>query len=291
MYRIKIILLLILISMPLLSKAQRYWKSYRNEAHIGIGVSNFLGELGGANQIGTDGFKDLELLETRLAFTAGLRHRMSQRFYVNTSFSYGKLGGDDDLTLEFFRRYRNLNFKTNIYELSCNLEYAFVKDKTGARYRVKGVRGHKAYELSMYGFIGIGGFYFNPKGEYNGGWVKLQPLKTENVHYNRLQLVVPVGIGIKYGIDRRWSVGFQYGLRKTFTDYVDDVSTVYIDPNILRENGGELAVQMANKSDGEFPYITAVGEQRGDPTDKDAYMFAIFSVNYKIRTSRRSPTF
>ena len=161
----------------------------------------------------------------------------------------------------------------------------------GARYRLKGVRGHKAYELSMYGFIGIGGFYFNPKGEYDGKWIELQPLKTENVNYNRLQLVVPVGIGIKYGIDRRWSVGFQYGLRKTFTDYVDDVSTVYVDPDILRENGGEIAVYMANKSSGEFPYITYVGEQRGDPTDKDAYMFATFSINYKIRTSRRSPTF
>ena len=291
MYRIKIILLLILIAIPFLSNSQSYWKAYRNEVHIGIGASNFLGELGGANQIGTDGFRDLELLATRLAFTAGLRHRMSQRFYINTDFSYGRLSGDDALTLEFFRNYRNLNFKTNIYELTCNLEYAFVKDKSGARYRLKGVRGHKAYEFSMYGFIGFGGFYFNPKGEYQGRWIELQPLKTENVDYNRLQFVVPVGVGIKYGIDRRWAVGFQYGLRKTFTDYIDDVSTVYIDPDILRENGGEIAVQMANKSSGEFPYITYVGEQRGDPTDKDAYMFAIFSINYKIRTSRRSPTF
>lgn len=273
------------------SVAQIRWKSYRNEVHIGIGASNFLGELGGANQIGTDGFRDLELLATRLAFSAGLRHRMSQRFYINTTLSYGRLSGDDALTLEFFRNYRNLNFKTNIYELTCNLEYAFIKDKSGARYRLKGVRGHKAYELSMYGFVGFGGFYFNPKGEYNGRWIELQPLKTENVDYNRLQFVVPVGIGIKYGIDRRWALGLQYGLRKTFTDYIDDVSTVYADPDILRENGGEIAVLMANKSNGEFPYITKVGEQRGDPTDKDSYMFAIVSINYKIRTSRRSPTF
>ena len=291
MYRIKIILLFILIVIPSLSNSQSYWKAYRNEVHLGIGVSNFLGELGGANQIGTDGFRDLELLETRLAFTVGLRHRMSQRFNINTTFTYGKLGGDDDLTLEFFRRYRNLNFRTNIYELAANLEYAFIKDKTGARYRLKGVRGHKAYDLSMYAFVGFGGFYFNPKGEYNGKWIELQPLQTEGIKYNRLQFVVPVGVGIKYGIDRRWAIGFQYGLRKTFTDYVDDVSTVYIDPNILRDRGGEIAVYMANKSDGEFPYITAVGEQRGDPTDKDAYMFATISINYKIRTSRRSPTF
>jgi len=291
MYRIKIILLFILIVIPFLSNSQSYWKSYRNEAHIGIGVSNFLGELGGANQIGTDGFRDLELLETRLAFEVGLRHRMTERFAINPTFSYGRLSGDDDLTLEFFRRYRNLNFKTNIYELSCNLEVAIIKDKTGARYRIKGVRGHKAYELSMYGFVGFGGFYFNPKGQYEDRWIELQPLKTENVEYNRLQFVVPVGIGIKYGIDRRWSVGFQYGLRKTFTDYVDDVSTVYADPDILRANGGEIAVYMANKSNGDFPYITYVGEQRGDPTDKDAYMFATININYKIRTSRRSPTF
>jgi len=289
MKRLAIVMLFVLF--PLLSNAQSRFKSYRNEVHIGIGVSNFLGELGGANQIGTDGFRDLELLETRLAFAVGLRHRMSERFSINPTFSYGRLSGDDDLTLEFFRRYRNLNFKTNIYELSCNLEIAIIKDKMGARYRLKGVRGHKAYELSMYGFLGFGGFYFNPKGEYQDKWVELQPLRTENIRYNRLQFVVPVGVGIKYGIDRRWSVGFQYGLRKTFTDYIDDVSTVYADPDILRSNYGELSAYMANKSNGDFPYITAVGEQRGDPTDKDSYMFAIFNINYKIRTSRSSPTF
>lgn len=287
----RLIIVMLFVTVPVLINAQSRFKSYRNEVHIGIGVSNFLGELGGANQIGTDGFRDLELLETRLAFAVGLRHRMSERFSINPTFSYGRLSGDDDLTLEFFRRYRNLNFKTNIYELSCNLEVAIIKDKTGARYRLKGVRGHKAYELSMYGFLGFGGFYFNPKGEYQDKWVELQPLRTENIRYNRLQFVVPVGVGIKYGIDRRWSVGFQYGLRKTFTDYIDDVSTVYADPDILRSNYGELSAYMANKSNGDFPYITAVGEQRGDPTDKDSYMFAIFNLNYKIRTTRSSPTF
>lgn len=287
----RLIIVMLFVTVPVLINAQSRFKSYRNEVHIGIGVSNFLGELGGANQIGTDGFRDLELLETRLAFAVGLRHRMSERFSINPTFSYGRLSGDDDLTLEFFRRYRNLNFKTNIYELSCNLEIAIIKDKTGARYRLKGVRGHKAYELSMYGFLGFGGFYFNPKGEYQDKWVELQPLRTENIRYNRLQFVVPVGVGIKYGIDRRWSVGFQYGLRKTFTDYIDDVSTVYADPDILRSNYGELSAYMANKSNGDFPYITAVGEQRGDPTDKDSYMFAIFNLNYKIRTTRSSPTF
>ena len=281
---------MLFVMFPLLINAQSRFKSYRNEVHIGIGVSNFLGELGGANQIGTDGFRDLELLETRMAFAVGLRHRMTERFAINPTFSYGRLSGDDDLTLEFFRRYRNLNFKTNIYELSCNLEIAIIKDKMGARYRLKGVRGHKAYELSMYGFIGFGGFYFNPKGQYQDKWIELQPLQTENIKYNKLQFVVPVGIGIKYGIDRRWAVGFQYGLRKTFTDYIDDVSTVYADPDILRANNGEIAVIMANKSNGDFPYITKVGEQRGDPTDKDSYMFAVFSINYKIRTSR-NPTF
>jgi hypothetical protein len=56
----------------------------------------------------------------------------------------------------------------------------------------------------------------------------------------------------------------------------------------LTAANGSLAAEMADKSDQEFPYITAVGEQRGDPRDKDSYMFAIFSLSYKLRTGRSS---
>lgn len=288
----------LVILVPQFADAQRYkqrWKAYRSEVHIGAGATNFLGELGGADQIGTDYFKDLELNQTRLAISAGLRYKLSQMFALNTHLSYGKVSGDDDLTKEFFRNYRNLNFKSNIYELNSNLEFSFIREQTGARYRLKGVRGQRAFEMSAYGFVGVGLFYFDPKGEIDGEWVRLRPLNTEGQglsstrkKYSNFQFAIPLGIGFKYSFDRRWGIGLEYGIRKTFTDYIDDASKTYYDNGELFLQKGALSAAMADKSTKDFPYITAAGEQRGDPRDKDSYMFAIISINYKLRTGRSS---
>lgn len=291
-----ILLVLSILILPGIVEAQRYkqrWKSYRSELHFGMGPSNFLGELGGADQVGTNYFKDLEFGQTRLAVAAGLRYKLSQVLALNTKLSYGKVSGSDDLTKEFFRNYRNLDFKTNIWEASTNLEFAFIREQVGHRYRLKGVRGQRGFEISAYGFVGVGVFYFNPKGSLGDEYVNLQSLGTEGQgisstrkKYSKVQLAIPLGIGFKYAIDRRWGVGLEYGIRKTFTDYIDDASKTYYDNNEILSFNGAVAAAMADKSDQEFPYITAAGQQRGDPRDKDAYMFAIISINYKIRTGR-----
>jgi len=298
MRKLQVILILMVMLIPTLVSAQRYkqrWKAYRSEVHFGVGATNFLGELGGADQIGTNYFKDLELSQTNLAVAAGLRYRLSQLLALNTNLTYGRISGDDALTQEFFRNYRNLNFRSDIIEFSSNLEISFIKEQVGARYRLKGVRGARGFELSGYGFVGLGVFYFNPKGEYRGEWVNLQELNTEGQgltntrkEYSRVQLAIPVGIGFKYNFDRRWGIGLQYGIRKTFTDYIDDVSKTYYDNSALLQQNGFLAAEMADKSDKEFSYITATGEQRGDPRDKDSYMFAVITINYKLRTGRSS---
>ncbi|MBK8415744.1 MAG: outer membrane beta-barrel protein [Bacteroidetes bacterium] len=236
-----LLLVLSILILPGIVEAQRYkqrWKSYRSELHLGIGPSNFLGELGGADQVGTNYFKDLEFGQTRLAVAAGLRYKLSQVFALNTKLSYGKVSGSDDLTKEFFRNYRNLDFKTNIWEASTNLEFAFIREQVGHRYRLKGVRGQRGFEISAYGFVGVGVFYFNPKGSLGSEYVSLQSLGTEGQgisstrkKYSKVQLAIPLGIGFKYAIDRRWGVGLEYGIRKTFTDYIDDASKTYYDNN------------------------------------------------------------
>lgn len=299
----KFFLFILVFSLPTLVLAQR-WKAYRYEVHFGLGAANFLGELGGANQIGTNYFRDLEIKETRFAAMVGLRFKINEYLAIKTNLSYGKVAGDDKLTKEFYRRWRNLNFKSNIYEFSTNLEASFMKEQVGHRYRLRGIKGQRGFEMYTYGFVGVGVFYFNPKGLYNGTWIDLQPLGTEGQGvyltrkpYSRFQVCMPIGFGFKYTIDRRWGVGLEYGLRKTWTDYIDDVSTTYVDPTQLKAGpGGEQAAIMANRSNGGNlvppgdPYynVTSAGQQRGDPTDHDSYMFAIFSVNYKLRTGRNN---
>ena len=115
MKKLIIYTIVLLFSLPAVSNAQRLknrWKGMRAEIHFGIGATNFLGDLGGANQIGTHAFKDFEFSQTRLAASFGYRYKMTSSIAINTSLSYGQVAGDDKLTTEFFRSYRNLNFKT-----------------------------------------------------------------------------------------------------------------------------------------------------------------------------------
>jgi hypothetical protein len=282
MNKIFLRLLLASLVMPMMSHSQAFskrWKAYRIEYDFGVGASNFLGELGGANQIGTHAFKDLELSQTRLALCAGLRYRLSQFIALHPHLTYGRVAGDDKLTTEFYRNYRNLNFRSDIFEFNTTIEFAVVKEQYGRRYH-------------------LGVFYFNPQGQYHGQWYDLQPLGTEGQgaietrkKYARLQFCVPIGLGFKYAVDRHFGIGLEFGLRYTFTDYIDDVSKTYVEPSLLASNGGSIAVALADKSlieqfGNKYKSITEAGAQRGDPRHNDSYMFAIFSVNYKLKTGR-----
>lgn len=286
-------ILYIIISVEADAQRSR-WKMVRWELSLGAGASNFLGELGGANQIGTNYFRDFEWSQTRFGAALGLRYRLSEFFSLNSHLTYGSVSGDDKLTEEFFRHYRNLNFRSHILEWNLNFEAAFQQEQVGHRYRLRRVKGQKGYEIYAYGFVGIGVFHFDPKTDYKGVAYRLQPLGTEGQglvpsrkKYNLWQLCVPIGFGFKYTIDAKWGVGIEYGMRKTFTDYIDDVSTSYFDLLAIQAAYGNVAAQLADRSLGLHPSaITAYEQQRGDPRDLDAYMFALFSINYKMRSKR-----
>ena len=293
MKKIVLLILTALLLAPAISEAQR-WKRQRYEFSFGLGISNFLGELGGANQIGTNYFRDLEWSLTRMAASVGLRYKLRNYFALKSHLTYGRITGDDKLTTEYFRNYRNLNFFSDIYEFNVNFEGAFQQEQVGHRYRLRKVRGMKGYELYTYAFVGVGVFYFDPKTTYKGTTIRLQPLGTEGQglipsrnRYSLVQLCIPVGIGFKYTIDRTWGVGLELGIRKTFTDYIDDVSTTYFDFNNY-PNANQDAAALSDRSNQSDPVVTTPGEQRGDPRDKDSYMFGIFSINYKLKNGRNN---
>jgi len=261
---------------------------YRYELIGGLGATNFLGDLGGANQIGTHGFKDFEYVLTRPAITLGVRNKVGQYFSVKNNLCWGVVRGDDKLTEEPFRHNRNLNFRSQIWELSTQFEFNFIREQKGHIYRIKGVRGLQHKDRQIYLFGGAGAFYFNPKGEWNGKWYALEPLHTEGVSYSRINFMVSVGGGMRFAINRYWGVGFELGMRQTFTDYVDDVSKNYPDPKIF--NGNQVAEHFSNPSvpsDPNYCY-PCTGEQRGDPKHKDSYMFGVFNVGYKVMYRKRS---
>lgn len=278
------------------------WKKYRKEFYCGVGSSNFLGDLGGLDRIGTD-FSPADLEWTLNSFSAGIGYKYKVFKWLNLGIgtNYLKVRGDDKLTKDPYRSNRNLNFKSNIFELMGRIEFVYMHNKVGNKYGIKKTFNRRmktaSYDLSI--FTGVGGFYFNPKGkDHTGAWVKLRPLHTEGQglpgapkQYGNYSICIPLGVSYRYYIERTWVIGLEFIFRKTFTDYIDDVSTVYYNKQLLQQNYGSKTVQMADPSLGKIfgatePDASGKGAQRGDK-EKDSYMSLQVTVGYIIKDNSR----
>lgn len=221
------------------------WKFYRHEVNAGIGPSNFLGELGGSKGIGTNGWKDLKFNTTKFMTTFGYKYMVHPYFSVRTNFYIGMVSGDDATTKNEIRQNRNLSFRSMLYELSVLAEFYPFRERNYHAYRLRGLKGKNILNLSPYIFVGVSVLGFNPKAQYQGQWYALQPLGTEGQgidgnpdKYKRVTVAFPMGIGLKYAINKQWSVGAEFSGRFTLSDYIDDVSTnYYLKDEIVAQNG------------------------------------------------------
>ena len=315
--RIKTIILCLIVIIPSLAEAQR-WKRQRYEWVTGIGATQFLGDLGGRNQVGSDYFLDMDAASTRYIVNLGFRYKISQYISAKTGFSFGEVAGDDKFTQEPYRNNRNLHFRSPVVEWATQIEVSWMRESTGSRYKIRRVRGRgrKGSQVYVYGFAGVALLYMNPMAKFDGKWHSLRKLHTEGQgfvpsrkEYSNWQFSIPFGIGMKYTIDKKSSIGLEYGLRKTFTDYMDDVSTTYVytkeghrrDPaaaeQIITALGYDnVAIGLADPSLAPVPEgidsfggacSACPGQQRGDPTDLDSYMFLMITYQRKIRTTRK----
>jgi hypothetical protein len=290
-------LFLAILVIPLISKSQQ-WKKTRKEILFGSGAANLLGDLGGADQIGTHLMKDLEISLTRPLVAGGYRYKISPTMAVKGFGGWARLTGNDLLTAEPARNNRNLSFRTNIFTASAQFEYSVIEEKVKSRYS----RRSKKFPLNIYFFGGLGFFYFNPEAQYyDGKWYKLKPLNTEGQglegsegrDYSLFQFCVPLGVGFKYPITREWSIGLEYSITKTFTDYIDDVSTTYYDNDAIRAAYGDVAAYFADPSttptrDAPIKGGTTAGQKRGEITYNDSFMFAWLHVSYKLTGTSKS---
>ncbi len=300
MKKVVFFILLIGLCAPAL-QAQRKKTRFldRCETVYGLGFSNFLGELGGRDAIGTNGIKDLEFVLTRPSLHLGLRYRFNPTVSLKYNLHYTVLSGRDSLTKEPFRRNRNLSFRSPIFESSFQAEVSILQLKsTKSRYVLRGVRSKSGIDLNLYVFGGVGAFFFNPKAKIEGTWWALQPLGTEGqgiaasrTPYKRIQACFPIGMGFRLPLsDKNWTIGFEYGMRLTTTDYIDDVSTTYFSPTLIGAKYGPVAQRLSNRAGENGQDVIAgsafTGEQRGDPTDRDAYMLGTITLTYRLKSGR-----
>ncbi len=273
--------------------SQRNWSLNKKEILFGLGATQFLGDLGGKDKVGTDySLVDLDLPSTVMGGMVGFRYRFHPFFSTTTSIHFGMLHGDDAKTEEIARKNRNLSFRSPVVDLSQRLEFIFLaREKFGARYKVRGLKFVKDKNFQMYGFGGVGINYFNPQAKYDGKYYNLRPLKTEGqgmeggpAPYKPYTLTIPMGVGIRFGISKMWRIGVEATYVKTFTDYMDDVSGVYYDPAKL---GSPEAAYFSNPglTNDYFP-----GQQRGDKQN-DAYFYlnlvAYKNITYKSKSKAR----
>jgi hypothetical protein len=284
--------------------------AYPLEIGIQVGTSQFLGDLGGQPGVGQGFIIDTDFSSVRPTFGIFGRYNIGGHFALRLDMNYMQLHGDDKfanntggfsgstprefiIDASWYRYYRNLNFKSDVFEMQLAAEIIPYNFELGG--------GYKNYSvISPYGFIGVGFFAFQPKGLYNGSWVELKPLRTEGqglvdgrAEYQLVQLNIPLGFGVKWMYNDTWALALEINHRMTFTDYIDDVSTFYVeDQSVFDQLGpGEsiIANSMSRRSGeidngGVNSIVTAPGAQRGDPQDNDSYYTVTVRFSFYLDT-------
>lgn len=294
------VLALLFLSNYLISFSQNTESSSSFEAGITIGPSNFLGDLGGNMGRGTTFLKDNNIPLTRLMLGAYLGYQPNEWLGFRLSANYGRLEGDDAIIngkggMEESRKIRNSNFRSKLLEGLFMIELYptvfFEYDASDIFHKVR-----------PYGVIGVGAFNFNPQGKdpLNGQWVNLKPLHTEGQgfaefperkDYKLTQMNIPMGVGVKYFLSESVNLSLEIVHRKTFTDYIDDVSTTYIDPALfywyMPTPQAQLAERMANKTGDQLGNNTVYfpGDKRGTATNNDAYYSVQFKLGFRLGSS------
>jgi hypothetical protein len=283
------VLLGIIAFTSLLAQAQYnvHWRKIRHEVSFGAGSNNFLGELGGSSAIGSHFVKDFDFKSSRWLIQGGYGYKIAEQWTLKGNLLYGRFYGSDIFAGEANRYSRNLHFRSPFVELSATMDFSIVKERYGHRYDLRRNKGGGNLP-NVYIYTGVSAFWFNPKAQYTDGkWYALQPLGTEGQgiiptreKYSRITMAIPVGLGLNYIIDRNLGIGFEYGIRYTFSDYIDDVSNTYVDPSIFSD---PMAAYFGSGTADPSWAGVGPGQQRGQNEYNDAYMFLTIKATYKLR--------
>lgn len=219
---------------------------------------------------------------TKVAGAMFLRYNFNPRVSVRANLMLGSVEADDGDSKVKNQKERGLAFASDILEFSGLLEINFYPYQLG----------NLETPFTPFVFLGAGIFKFNPTAEYSNKRIDLQPLGTEGQgtslnsaeKYNLTAMTLPFGAGFKINLTQKVGLNIEYGFRKTFTDYLDDVSTVYVDPTILAEESSQVASIMSDRSKAN----NVVGAQRGESTATDWYSFLGIGITIRVGGKRNT---
>ncbi len=270
-----VLLIITLLVFNFASTAQQFKPN--TELGLILGASYYLGDLN------TTHFN-------QSSATAGLviRKNIDKRFVYKAEVMYLNIKSDERQSSDTIALNRGLHFRSPIYELSGQIEFNFLPYQSG----------NPLYTWTPFVYTGISIFSFNPQAEnINGEWVDLQELGTEGQgtttefngntrsKYSLIQFAIPIGGGLKIAVNENFNIVLEYGARKTFTDYLDDVSTTYAGPNINGSWPVEMSDLAQQMSDPNGTHVK--DEQRGNPDKKDWYSFAGITLSFKLNNNTK----
>lgn len=265
------------------------------EVGFGFGPMFFLGDLGGTAGIGRDFIKDLDFPLTTFSKKIYANYYPVEMLGFRIALNHGILKGDDAQApnkggAEVDRLLRNLSFRTSVLE-------AYIAAEIYPTVPFEQYDGLEK-KFRPYGIIGFGMMKYKPKAKLDGQWVELKPLRLEGQgmneypdrkEYSLIQKEIPLGFGFKYYIKENMYIGLELMHRQLFTDYIDDVSTGYIDPILFDSYLSPADAVKAKRLYYRGSYQNAVSNpgliqtfQRGDPTDKDAFFSSILRIGWRL---------
>lgn len=273
--------------MLLSGKAFSQYQSTVQEGEFGIslGAAHYFGDLN----------TNARLNRPKPAGGIFFRKQFSNYIALRVAAHFAQVGYSDVYeTKNEFQQRRNLSFNSNIWELALQGDFNFFRF----------IQGDPYHRFTPYITLGAGIFSYDPYAYYYGQKIYLRPLGTEGQGYvqyserkpyGTMAICVPFGLGVKYNLTERVNIGFEIVHRFTNTDYLDDVSTSYVDPSIFPRlpdgspSIAELLQDRSNETGELIGFVNGTARQRGYPKQKDQYVMAELTVSFNL-TSYRCPT-
>jgi hypothetical protein len=164
----------------------------RSEVGFGIGTFNYTGDLA----------RGYNFLNSRPAATVFYRSNLSKVVSLRAAVTGGNLSASDDRPIDAFASSRNASFSIFLFEVSTVMEYHFLNWRD-----TKHFMRFSPYLFGGFGLFGMSGNGSKPEA------------------YSNVQFSIPFGAGVKYVVNPKWYVALEFGPRKTYFDYLDNVST------------------------------------------------------------------
>jgi hypothetical protein len=252
------------------------------EFGIGLGAAHYFGDLN----------TRAHLNRPKPAASIFFRKNFGNYIALRIAGTFAQIGYSDVYnTHNDYMHRRNLSFNSNIWELGVQGDFNF--------YRF--MPGEPDFKWTPYITIGASVFNYDPYAYLGGTKYFLRPLGTEGQGsdstvnrkpYSSMAVAIPFGVGVKYSINERINIGFEAIYRFTNTDYLDDVSTTYVDPANFPPNpdgSPSAAFLLHDRSYETGTPIGIKGRERGNSKNKDQFVTAMFYVSFNLQ-SYKCPT-